>query len=113
MEKKIEVETQRQAWLDAREKKPHHKEASEKRELGDEVAASSTKTEATENGGKDAPEKKTPEKGDGVKEEVKVVLKHLMVDYHKTLAKGDHTISPENKLAMEKLLQHYDVTVCS
>ena len=127
---KAEVEAERQAWLDAKEKKPQHKEASEKRDAG-EAAASSTKKGATENGGsnkgasdkvdseKGAPEKgdsskeNTSEKGDGGKDEVKPEKKHLMVDYHKTLATGNHTITQESKLAMEKLLQKYDVTVCS
>ena len=141
--KAAEVEAERQAWLDAKEKKPLHKEASEKRDAG-EAAASCSNKGAPEKGDsskentsekgepskentsekgepskentseKGEPSKEnTSEKGDGGKDEVKPQKKHLMVDYHKTLATGNHTITQESKLAMEKLLQKYDVTVCS
>lgn len=110
--KKSEMEAERQAWLDAKEKKPHHREASEKREIGDEVATSSTKKETPEEG--EASQENTSEKKDGGKDEVKTAKKHLMVDFHNTLAIGkNNLITEENKLAMEKLLDKYDVTVCS
>eukprot|EP00435_Cladocopium_sp_Y103_P000214 s4807_g1.t1 len=99
-----EASEKREIHKEAPEKGGVHKEASEKREVGDEQASSSAKGSSST---------AASERRDGVKDEVTAQKKHLMVDYHNTLSTGNHIITEDNKRAMERLLQNYDVTVCS